>query len=57
MWIHFAEALYSATTIFALPLLVIAAMAGAEALLDRTLRLFANMRFGPQRAHHQAGRT
>jgi hypothetical protein len=42
MWIHFAGALYSAMTIFVLPLLVLAAMAGVEILLDRTLRLFSN---------------
>jgi hypothetical protein len=42
MWIHFAEALYSAMTIFVLPLLVLAAIAGAEILLDRTLLLFSN---------------
>ena len=42
MWIHFAEALYSATTIFVLPLLALAAIAGVEILLDRTLLLFSN---------------
>jgi hypothetical protein len=42
MWLHFAEALYSAMTLFVLPLLVLAAMAGAEILLDRTLLLFSN---------------
>ena len=39
MWIHFAGAIYSATTIFVFPLLVLAAIAGAEILLDRTLLL------------------
>ena len=29
-------------TLFVLPLLLLAAMAGAEALLDRTLRFFSN---------------
>jgi len=40
MWIHFAGAIYSATTIFLLPLLGIAAIAGLEVLLDRTLHFF-----------------
>ena len=40
MWIHFAEAIYSAMTLFVLPLLFLAAMAGMEVLLDRTLRLY-----------------
>lgn len=63
MWIHFAEALYSAMTIFVLPLLVLAAIAGVEILLDRTLRLLNNRAgrfpmpgsFGPQRARHETG--
>lgn len=42
MWVHFAGALYSATTIFVLPLLVLVAMAGVEILLDRALRLFSS---------------
>ena len=57
MWIHFAEAIYSAMTLFFLPLLFLAAMAGAEMLLDRTLRLCRSRsgRFGPQRAHTDSG--
>jgi hypothetical protein len=41
MWVHFAEAVYSAMTLFVLPLLLLAAMAGAEVLLDRTLRIWS----------------
>jgi hypothetical protein len=48
MWIHFAEALYSAMTIFVLPLLVLAAIAGVEILLDRTLRLLATAPVDPR---------
>lgn len=57
MWIHFAEAIYSAMTLFFLPLLFLAAMAGAELLLDRTLRLYRqrSAAFGPQRARNGSG--
>jgi hypothetical protein len=55
MWIHLAQAIYSAMTLFALPLLFLAAMAGAEVLLDRTLRFYSNRSFGPQRAHEDTG--
>jgi len=41
MWVHFAEAVYSAMTLFVLPLLLLAAMVGAVVLLDRNLCIWS----------------
>lgn len=40
MWIHLFQAVFSWLTIFTLPIILIAAMAGAEVLLDRLLHFF-----------------
>ncbi len=44
MWTHLLEALFSWLAIPVFPLLLLAAMMGAEVVLDRTLRLFEPQR-------------
>jgi hypothetical protein len=54
MWIHLLEAVFSCLTIFIVPFMWIAAMTGAEILLDRLLYFFHRHKHPGEAGHTQS---